>query len=64
MKTILVITIWILVIVGEVKCFIKVLKCDWEPIGKTEVIYGVSLITGFGAIVGYIDIEDSSDKKK
>jgi hypothetical protein len=45
-------------VVGEVKCIIKVFQCNWEPIGKAEILYTVSAVTGLGAIVGYIDIED------
>jgi hypothetical protein len=45
-------------IVGEVKCIIKMLNCNWEPIGKAEAIYTISTFTGLGAVVGYIDIQD------
>jgi len=45
-------------IVGEVKCVIKALECNWQPIGKAEVIYTASAFTGFGCIVGWIDIKD------
>ena len=48
----------IVLIVGEVKCIIKALQCNWEPIGKAEAVYTVGSITGVGAIVGYLDIED------
>ena len=48
----------VLVVVGEVKCIIKALKCNWEPIGKAEIIYTGSALTGLGAVVGWIDIED------
>lgn len=48
----------ILLFVGEVKCFYKALTCDWNPIGKAEVIYTASAFTGLGAVVGWIDIED------
>jgi hypothetical protein len=51
-------TILVLAIVGEIKCIIKACKCNWEPIGKAEVIYTVGSLTGLGAIIGYIDIED------
>ena len=46
------------VVVGEVKCIIKAIKCNWEPIGKAEIIYTGSSLTGLGAVVGWIDIED------
>lgn len=58
--------IWVLLIVfsivGEVKCAIHALQCDWNPIGKAEIIYTASFITGFGAIVGWFDIKDSQNK--
>ena len=47
-----------LMITGEVKCIIKALNCNWEPIGKSEVIYTVAACTGFGSFVGYFDIQD------
>lgn len=54
--------IWLIVavalLVGEVKCIIKMIECNWEPIGKAEVIYTAATFTGVGCIVGYIDIED------
>ena len=53
---------WILVslalLVGEVKCIIKMINCNWEPIGKAEVIYTAATFTGVGCIVGYMDIQD------
>jgi len=59
----IVITIQIILIiatlVGEVKCIIKAVNCNWEPIGKAEVIYTAAACTGLGAIVGYIDIKDN-----
>jgi hypothetical protein len=45
-------------LVGEVKCFIKAVDCNWQPIGKAEIIYTASAFTGFGIIVGYMDIQD------
>jgi hypothetical protein len=48
----------ILVVVGEIKCIVKAVNCNWEPIGKAEVIYTVSAFTGLGVIIGYMDIED------
>jgi len=53
------IVITLFVIIGEVKCIIKMINCNWEPVGKAEVIYTVSTFTGLGAIVGYIDIKDN-----
>jgi hypothetical protein len=48
----------ILVVVGEIKCIVKAVNCNWEPIGKAEIIYTAGAFTGLGAIIGYVDIED------
>jgi len=48
----------LLPLIGEVLCIYKAVKCNWEPVGKSEIIYTVSAITGLGCIVGYIDIKD------
>lgn len=54
--------IWFLIILallfGEVRCIYKAVTCNWEPIGKAEIIYTGASITGIGCIVGYINIED------
>jgi hypothetical protein len=52
------IAIYVLALIGEVKCIYKAVKCNWNPVGKAEVIYTVSACTGLGAIVGWIDIKD------
>lgn len=51
--------IMIVLLVGEVKCIVKMFQCNWEPVGKAEILYTVSACTGLGAIVGYIDIKDN-----
>ena len=48
----------LLPLIGEILCIYKAVKCNWEPVGKSEIIYTVSAITGLGCIVGYIDIQD------
>jgi hypothetical protein len=48
----------VLAIVGQVMCIVKAVQCNWEPIGKAEIIYTGSALTGIGCIVGYINIED------
>ena len=60
MKSTIVITgiIILIALIGEVKCIVKAVNCNWKPIGKAEVIYTVSVFTGAGAVVGWIDIED------
>jgi len=50
----------IFVLVGEIKCVVKAVKCDWNPVGKAEVIYTGASLTGLGAIVGWINIEDGT----
>ena len=49
-KSILVIAIAIVLIVGQFKCFIKMVKCNWEPVGKAEIIYTLGTFTGMGAV--------------
>ena len=46
------------VMYGEVRCIYKAVTCNWEPVGKAEIIYTGASLTGLGAIVGYFDIED------
>lgn len=50
--------ILILGIVGECMCIYKAIACNWEPVGKAEVVYTAGALTGLGAIIGYINIED------
>lgn len=48
----------ILAIIGEVMCIVKAIKCDWNPIGKAEIVYTIGICTGTGAIIGWFDIVD------
>lgn len=50
--------ITITLIVGEIKCIINMVTCNWEPIGKAEIIYTAGTFTGLGCVIGYLDIED------
>jgi len=54
--------LWLVIILlglfGECRCIYKMVTCNWEPIGKAEVIYTVATLTGFGCIVGYFNIKD------
>jgi len=64
MKTALTLTtiyaiIIIAVLVGEIKCIIKAVNCNWQPVGKAEVFYTIGVFTGAGTIIGYIDIKDN-----
>lgn len=43
------------ILVGEVKCIIKFCSCDFKESYKAEMIYGISMVTGIGAITGYMD---------
>jgi hypothetical protein len=57
-KVVLSVSLVVALITGEIKCIIKAVRCNWEPIGKAEVIYTAAAVTGLGSIVGYIDIQD------
>ena len=48
-----------LALTGEIQCIYKAVKCNWEPVGKAEIIYTVSACTGLGSIVGWFDIKDN-----
>ena len=56
--TLIAIALTVLAIVGEFKCLFKAFDCNWEPVGKAEICYTVSVVTGLGCVVGYIDIQD------
>lgn len=58
----LVIAIWAIALIGEIKCIVKFCNSDFEPSYKREAIYGVAMCTGAGAIVGWINIEDTKPK--
>ena len=55
---IIIIVLWLLAIIGEIRCIYKVFTCNWEPIGKAEVVYTAAACTGLSAIVGWINIDD------
>lgn len=50
----------IFILVGEIRCVVKAVKCDWNPVGKAEIIYTGAALTGLGAVVGWINIEDGT----
>lgn len=58
MKTIIGVIIVILLVIGEIRCIYKALTCNWEPIGKAEIVYTGSALLGIGCIVGYFNIND------
>lgn len=47
----------ILCVIGEVRCIYKAVSCNWEPIGKAEIVYTIGVF-GPGIIIGWLDIED------
>jgi len=49
-----------ILLVGEIKCIAKAIKCDWEAPYRAEIIYTASALTGLGAVVGYLNIDDTS----
>jgi len=51
--------IWAAIIFGEIRCIYKFCRSDFEPSYKREIIYGVGAFTGFGAIIGYFNFEDT-----
>lgn len=55
---IITIALVLLPIIGEVLCIYKAVKCNWEPVGKAEMVYTGAALTGLGFFVGYIDIQD------
>lgn len=57
-KNLLVILLWLFLVVGEVRCIVKAVRCNWEPIGKAEVIYTGAALTGLGSFIGWLNIED------
>lgn len=50
--------IFLALVFGEIRCIYKMCTCNWEPIGKAEIIYTVGTFTGAGMIIGYIEIKD------
>ena len=58
-KALIVLVIGIAMFVGEVKCIIKMINCNFEPIGKAEIFYTIGTFTWAGCVIGYIDIKDN-----
>jgi hypothetical protein len=44
--------------IGYVKCIYKMVDCNWEPVGKAEILYTAGTFTGAGCVIGYFNIED------
>ena len=45
-------------IIGEISCIVRAISCNWNPIGKAEIIYTGASVLGLGCVIGYISIED------
>ncbi len=56
--TLIAVAFVIALIVGEVKCIVKMVNCNWEPIGKAEAFYTIGTFTGLGCVFGYFDVKD------
>ena len=56
--TILGLLILAFLLIGEIMCIVKAIRCNWEPIGKAEVVYTVGALTGFGSVIGWFTIQD------
>lgn len=56
--TIVMLVIYALFFIGWVQCVVKMVKCNWEPIGKAEILYTVGSFTGLGGVIGWFDIKD------
>jgi hypothetical protein len=54
----IIIVLILLASIGWLKCVYKATKCNWEPVGKAEVVYSIGVASGFGAIIGWMDIKD------
>jgi hypothetical protein len=52
------ILIWAAIIFGYGRCVYKMCTCNWEPVGKAEIVYTVGTFTGLGFVIGYLEIED------
>lgn len=56
------ILIWLLVVVGlgagYVRGVVKIVHCDFKAPYKAEVLYGVGICTGLGAVIGWFNIAD------
>ena len=47
--------LWAFIIIGEIMCIVKFVKCDFEPSYKAEIVYGVGAVSGLGGIIGWFD---------
>ena len=59
LAVIIYIALFIAAYVGEVKWIIKFVRCDLNTTYKKEIIYGVGVCTGAGAVIGYLNINEN-----
>ena len=43
---------------GYGRCIYKMCTCNWEPVGKAEIVYTIGTFTGAGVVIGYLNIQD------
>lgn len=55
---IVIVLMYLALVLGEIKCIVKMFQCNWEPIGKAEMVYTVGTFTGLGCVIGYMDFKD------
>ena len=48
---------------GYIMNIVKLIGCDFKPNYKCEVVHTVGLLTGLGAITGYITINEEKEGK-
>lgn len=58
MKGLIAIAFAVVLIYGYVANIVKFVSCDFEPNYKCEVIHGIGILTGLGAVTGYIDTKE------
>ena len=45
----------ILYIIGWIICVVKFINCDFAPVGKAEIVYGIGACTSLGGILGWFN---------
>ncbi len=64
MKSVVMVYVVIILAIGAgwVKNIVKLSECDFEAPYKAEILRSIGIIPPIGAIMGYMDIEDSKKK--
>ncbi len=57
-KIIIWVAIFLIALSGWAQCWYKFCTSDFKPSYKREVIYGLGIVTGTGALIGWFNIED------